>query len=186
MISRLKRFHGLFGRAQALHIAALLIIALSSACSGLNPRMPAEMDPSSQPQTTQITPSSPPIVADVLSVQASGKPGEYTFAVEVASPDEDCFQYADWWEVIDEDGKLLYRRVLEHSHADEQPFTRTGGPVTIEPSMTIWVRAHMNIGGYGGVVMKGSVQGGFQLAELSPDFAADLANHAPLPQDCAF
>ena len=172
-------------RIQAFMMAALVLL---SACSGSTRSQPTEINPSIPEDTldSRVAPSSAPVVADVLSVQVSGSPGEYTFAVEVASPDEDCFQYADWWEVVDEDGKLLYRRVLTHSHADEQPFTRSGGPIPIEPGTMVWVRAHMNIGGYGGAAMQGSVQAGFQPADLSTDFAADLANQTPLPQDCAF
>ncbi len=172
----------------------LTVLALLCACTGLENSQPFDMDTTSPADTATRAalatlpglPEADPITADVLSVQISGTPGGYTLAVEIASPDKDCSQYADWWEVIDEEGQLLYRRVLAHSHTEEQPFTRTGGPVPVEPDTTIWVRAHMNPGGYGGAAMRGSVQAGFQPAELSPDFAADLAKLPPLPQDCAF
>ncbi|MBN1145907.1 MAG: hypothetical protein JXA78_01525 [Anaerolineales bacterium] len=124
--------------------------------------------------------------ADVLSVRASGRPGDYRFAVEIRSPDRGCQQYADWWEVISEDGKLLYRRILLHSHVKEQPFARSGGPVPVGAGVVVWVRAHMKPGGYGGKAFKGSVQAGFRPAELSPNFAADLEKTLPLPEDCAF
>jgi hypothetical protein len=126
------------------------------------------------------------LVADVTSVQVSGSDGAYQFSVQVSSPDTGCDQYADWWEVLTEDGELVYRRVLLHSHVGEQPFTRSGGPAAIQAGTVVWVRAHMNTGGYGGQVLKGSVQTGFEPAELSPDFAADLADQPPLPEDCAF
>ena len=93
------------------------------------------------------------VQADVIAVQASGSPGAYQFNVGIRSPDKGCAQYADWWEVVSTDGKLLYRRVLLHSHVDEQPFTRSGGPVPIQPDTVVWVRAHMNTGGYGGAAM---------------------------------
>ena len=57
--------------------------------------------------------------ANVLSVQVTDNPGAYQFAVEIASPDTGCEQYADWWEVVSQDGQLLYRRILLHSHVDE-------------------------------------------------------------------
>ena len=124
--------------------------------------------------------------ADVISVSTSGAPGRYMFSVAVRSPDLGCQQYADWWEVLDETGKLLYRRVLFHSHAGEQPFERSGGPVAIENATPVWVRAHMNPGGYGGAVVKGSVKSGFKPAAPPQGFAANLERAAPLPDGCAF
>jgi hypothetical protein len=123
-------------------------------------------------------------VADVVSVSVEGQPGAYQFSVGVRSADVGCSQYADWWEVIGTDGKLLHRQVLQHSHVDEQPFVRAGGPVAIARGTVVWVRAHMNNGGYGGVAFTGSVEKGFTKAVLAPDFAANLASQAPLPQGC--
>jgi hypothetical protein len=137
---------------------------------------PAKMDDSAQAG----------LVADVISVQVKGEPGVYQFSVEVRSPDTGCEQYADWWEVLSEDGQLLYRRILLHSHVGEQPFVRSGGPVSIEAETTVWVRAHMNVAGYGGQAFKGSVRDGFVMAELEPGFASDLAQLQPLPAGCNF
>lgn len=124
--------------------------------------------------------------ANVISVRVSGQPGAYDFDVGIRSPDTGCKQYADWWEVVSEDGKLLYRRVLLHSHVDEQPFSRNGGPVPIQPNTVVLVRAHMNASGYGGDVFKGSVTKGFTKTDLAADFAAALAKQQPLPQGCDF
>lgn len=124
--------------------------------------------------------------ADVTSVQVTGEPGAYQFTVGVRSPDTGCRQYADWWEVVSEKGELLYRRVLLHSHVNEQPFVRSGGPVPIQPDTVVWVRAHLNSGGYGGVAYRGSVKSGFLRAEPGGGFAAGLANQPPLPDDCGF
>ena len=126
------------------------------------------------------------VTADVIAVQASGQPGAYQFNVGIRSPDKGCTQYADWWEVVSAGGKLLYRRVLLHSHVDEQPFTRSGGPVPIQADNVVWVRAHMNTSGYSGVALKGSVQTGFKPAVPDAGFAADLAKQAPLPEGCDF
>ena len=127
-----------------------------------------------------------PSFADVLSVQVTGEPGGYQFGVEIASPDTGCEQYADWWEVLSEDGQLLYRRILLHSHVDEQPFTRLGGPVEIDESTVVFVRAHMNTTGYGGQVLRGTVRGGFGPVEVEPGFASGLERIPPQPEDCAF
>lgn len=133
-----------------------------------------------------MTLNQPTRFADVLSVQVSGNPGAYQFAVEVASPDTGCEQYADWWEVFSEDGQLLYRRILLHSHAGEQPFVRSGGSVDIAADDVVYVRAHMNTVGYGGLVMKGSVQDGFKPAEVEAGFGSGLERVLPQPEGCAF
>lgn len=125
-------------------------------------------------------------VAQVTEVSVSGAENQYTFQVTIASDDLGCQQYADWWEVIDANGTLLYRRILAHSHVNEQPFTRSGGPVTITQDTEVYVRAHMNTSGYGEAVFKGSVAGGFLAESLDATFAEDLEAEAPLPSGCAF
>ena len=124
--------------------------------------------------------------ADVLSVRVTGEPGAYQFAVEISSPDTGCEQYADWWEVFNEDGELLYRRILLHSHVTEQPFTRSGGPVDIKVDTVVYVRAHMNTVGYGGRLMKRTVKEGFKPAEVEAGLGSGLERVPPLPEDCAF
>lgn len=124
--------------------------------------------------------------AEVVAVSANGTPGAYEFDVTVRSPDTGCAQYADWWEVVGIDGRLLYRRVLLHSHPDEQPFARSGGPVPIGRDTVVWVRVHMNHSGYGSIGFKGSVGNGFARTPLAPDFALNLQKQPPLPDGCAF
>ena len=130
--------------------------------------------------------------ADVLSIQVTGNPGTYQFAVEIASPDTGCVQYADWWEIFDKDGNLIYRRILLHSHVDEQPFSRTDGPVNIAEDTPIYIRAHMNTTGYGGQVLSGTVRDGFKPAEVEAPYGDDtsfgsgLERLPPQPEDCAF
>jgi|GEM_PF-2150998 len=89
--------------------------------------------------------------ADVISVEVSGVDNNYTFSVGITSPDTGCEQYANWWEVISEDGQLIYRRILGHSHVAEQPFVRLGGKVKIDKQQVVIIRAHMNTSGYGGM-----------------------------------
>ena len=123
---------------------------------------------------------------DVTAVETTGSAGSYSFRVTISSPDTGCEQYADWWEVLGEDGELLYRRVLLHSHVAENPFTRSGSPVPVDPDTTVWVRAHMNNSGYGGMAMKGSVASGFEQAALPANFAPGVATQSPLPDGCNF
>lgn len=125
-------------------------------------------------------------VAVVTGVETSGADGGYSFAVTVSSPDTGCEQYADWWEVVTAGGELLYRRVLLHSHATEQPFTRSGGPVAIDAGDEVVIRAHMNTSGYGGTALRGSVAAGFEAYDPPPGFAAELASRDPLPEGCDF
>ena len=125
--------------------------------------------------------------ADVLLVDVSGSERSYTFDVTLLSPDLGCQQYADWWEVLSPRGELIYRRVLDHSHVDEQPFTRSGGPVSIAADETVIVRAHLNTLGYGGITLEGSPDSGiFTPIQLEPGFAQEVETLPPLPDDCAF
>ena len=124
--------------------------------------------------------------AVVENVSFSGNEEEYSFSVQLKSPDTGCDQYADWWEVFGEDGTLLYRRILLHSHVNEQPFSRSGGPIKITADTFVYIRAHMNNLGYGSLVMGGTVKDGFEAIELPVNFAADLATTSPLPDGCAF
>lgn len=124
-------------------------------------------------------------LANVEGVSATGDPGDYTFGVTLRSPDVDCDQYANWWEVLSVDGQLIYRRILTHSHADEQPFTRTGGPVPVQPADTVIVRGHLNTTGYGGTAMRGSVEGGFAVAtDIDASFAPEVEQQEPQPEEC--
>lgn len=125
-------------------------------------------------------------MATILNVTTQGTPQNYTFSVEVSSPDTGCEQYANWWEIITEDGVLIYRRILGHSHVNEQPFLRSGGAVAISENQVVLIRAHLNTTGYGTSVFKGSVSKGFTKSVMPKNFATNLANQQPLPRNCAF
>ena len=127
--------------------------------------------------------------AKVENVVVSGTEGKYNFAVTIKSPDTGCDQYANWWEVISADGNtLLYRRILAHSHVGEQPFTRSGGTISIDASTEVIVRAHMYPEGYGEgkIAMKGSVANGFYAFSVDSAFGDDLEEVDPQPDGCAF
>ncbi len=136
--------------------------------------------------TTEAARESSQGSAIVTQVKISGDEDAYSFSVTMSSPDTGCEQYADWWEVVDTDGNLIYRRILAHSHVEEQPFTRSGGPIAISTTTEVYIRAHMNNTGYGSAIFKGSVDTGFSAAQLDETFAEVLEKSAPLPDDCAF
>ena len=126
-----------------------------------------------------------PTRADVVAVAATGEPGAYAFSVTLHSPDTGCEQYADWWEVLGPAGTLIFRRILQHSHVDEQPFTRGGEPVAVQAEDSVIVRAHMNELGYGGAAMHGNASDGFEPApDVGADFAPDVETLEPLPEEC--
>ncbi len=120
--------------------------------------------------------------AKIIGVTTSGP----TFSVTISSPDTGCDRYADWWEVVTPEGELLYRRVLMHSHVNEQPFTRSGGPVNVAGDLSLVVRVHMNPDGYSPNAFSGTIDGGFTEITLEDDFALQLAEQNPLPTSCAF
>ncbi len=125
-------------------------------------------------------------LAKITNVVCTGQPNNYTFNVTIESPDTGCDQYADWWEVFTLDGTLAYRRILTHSHVDEQPFTRSGGTVKVGPDDSLYVRAHMNNLGYGTQVFSGTVRVGLELDSLATTYADSIEILEPLPTGCAF
>lgn len=152
---------------------------------GCSPPPPSQENPSAQ-STTATTAAATDNFAKVTAVAVTGAPNNYTFAVTVRSPDTGCEQYANWWEVLTPDGTLIYRRILAHSHVEEQPFERTGGSVEIAPDQTVIVRAHMHPQGYGTQAMQGDVKTGFQSITLDQNFAEALSSAPPQPNDCTF
>jgi hypothetical protein len=160
-----------------MRVAAVLVASLG--CSGPDPRDPTSGSPDASGSTPTPT-------ADVVGVRVTGEPSDYTFHVSVRSDETGCDRYADWWEVLTPEGALVYRRVLTHSHPNEQPFERSGGPVPVAEADSLVVRAHLHPSGYVGDALAGSVAGGFAAAALEEGFAASLATTPPLPTGCLF
>ncbi len=90
-------------------------------------------------------------VADVLSASADCASSVCTFTVTVRHDDEGWNHYADSWEVIAPDGRVLATRVLRHPHVGEQPFTRELRGVEVPSNVTsVRIRAHDSVHGFGG------------------------------------
>jgi hypothetical protein len=124
--------------------------------------------------------------ADVLAVYSHEKSNGFKFGVKLKSEERGCKQYADWWEILNEKGELLYRRILVHSHVDEQPFTRWGSLVKIGKKDLLYIRAHMNHFGYNGNLFKGSIEKGFTETKDFPDFNTSIETQTPLPKKCLY
>lgn len=92
-------------------------------------------------------------LADVLGVEIrpGALPGSYDVDVTLRHADSGWDHYANRWEILAPDGRVLATRVLVHPHVHEQPFTRGLSDVRI-PAEYTWVRirAHDLVHGYGG------------------------------------
>jgi len=94
--------------------------------------------------------------ADVIDVKVRRTaPGVYNFDVTVKSNDTGWSHYADAFEVLGPDGKLLGQRILFHPHETEQPFTRDLYGVKIPAGVAeVTVRARHKPKGYDGLTRK--------------------------------
>jgi len=90
--------------------------------------------------------------ADVVRVKAQpGGDGTWSFSVTVRHDDDGWEHYADRWEVLGPEGKVIGTRVLAHPHVGEQPFTRSLSGVEIPGSVVeVLIRARDTVHGYGG------------------------------------
>jgi hypothetical protein len=179
-----------------VRMSIVLCALWSTACSGTGAPSNGSTGSStpssagSTPPSETTTPTAPTTTtsgapsASITQVSVTGDEGAYTLFATVLSDETGCDQYADWWEVLTPEGALIFRRILNHSHPDEQPFTRDGGPVPIAGDQEVVVRAHLHPLGFGSTAVAGSVSGGFSPAELEGGFAAHLEMEPPLPEDC--
>ena len=76
-------------------------------------------------------------------------PGSCTFSVTLEHADQGWSHYADRWDVLTLDGRLLKSRVLHHPHDNEQPFTRSLGGVLVPAGASqVKIRARDSKHGY--------------------------------------
>ncbi len=156
----------------------LLFLLTTLACSSEEPMI---VNPQVEPDDQQVDDNRHALVTNVT---VTGEENNYTFNVTISSPDTGCSQYADWWEILDIEEELIYRRILSHSHVTEQPFTRSGGPIKILENQKVYIRGHMNNNSYTIRVFGGSVAEGFQEEEYS--VSTNLENQDPQPEECEF
>ena len=93
-------------------------------------------------------------LADVIEVRAACA-ATCRFDVTVRHADSGWDHYADRWEVLAPDGRVLGTRILYHPHVDEQPFTRSLEGIDIPATLDeVTVRAHDAQHGHGGLVKR--------------------------------
>lgn len=92
-------------------------------------------------------------MVDATASQTS--PGIWRISATVRHGDEGWDHYANNFEVLSSDGKILGVRTLAHPHVNEQPFTRSLGNVAI-PAGTefVVIRARDSVHEYGGAVFR--------------------------------
>jgi hypothetical protein len=97
--------------------------------------------------STAVVADQPEVVNMVL--EGNGQRG-YRVDVTLRHADTGWDHYADGWDVLDADKKVIATRVLYHPHVDEQPFTRSLSGVHIPADATIiYIRPHDKVHGYG-------------------------------------
>ena len=91
--------------------------------------------------------------ADVLRVEIrpGSEIGRFDLDVTLRHADSGWDHYANRWEVIAPDGRVIATRILAHPHVKEQPFTRGLSGVRIPAEFTwIRLRGHDLVHGNGG------------------------------------
>ncbi len=90
--------------------------------------------------------------ADVVKVKVQCLGSSCTFNVTVRHADTGWQHYANQWDVVTMEGKVLGSRVLHHPHVKEQPFTRSLSGVTVPADIKqVVIRARDSKHGYGGI-----------------------------------
>ena len=85
----------------------------------------------------------------IVNVEVTNNNDSYRFDVTLRHDDAGWDHYADGWEVLSPEGKVLGKRVLAHPHVSEQPFTRSLSGVHIPQGLSsVSIRAHDSVHGY--------------------------------------
>ncbi len=83
-----------------------------------------------------------------VDLRSNNSAKSWTFHVTLKHNDTGWNHYADAWQVVDSDGKVLGKRILHHPHEHEQPFTRSLSGVTLPENAIIYVQAHDKVHGW--------------------------------------
>jgi len=92
-----------------------------------------------------------PAFADTPAVEsatAQSNGTSWTISVTLSHPDTGWDHYADGWQVLAPDGRVLGFRLLVHPHVNEQPFTRSLSGVKIPDDInTVQIRPRCLVDG---------------------------------------
>lgn len=137
-------------------IAVALVVVVLGGCSSGSDDVSTSTSTSPTPTVTASATSGDAAnddldFPDVVSVEADGAAGTWTFAVTISSPYDTPEQYADGWRVVGPDGTVYGVHTLTHDHAAEQPFTRTQSGVEIPDSVSeVTIEGRDLVNGFGG------------------------------------
>jgi hypothetical protein len=89
--------------------------------------------------------------ADVVAAEADCDGSRCSFRVTLRHADAGWDHYANAWQVVAPDGRVLATRVLRHPHVGEQPFTRDLRDVAVPAEVErVTIRARDSVHGLGG------------------------------------
>ena len=96
-----------------------------------------------------------PVYSDAVNVLdvdiRNERNARYSFNVTVQHEDTGWDHYADRWEILTPDVRIIAVRVLQHPHVKEQQFTRSLDFIIVpEETGSVIIRAHCSRDGYGG------------------------------------
>lgn len=80
--------------------------------------------------------------------------GRFRIDATVLHEDSGWDHYADRWDVLAVDGRILGTRVLAHPHENEQPFTRSLTLTLPEGISVVMLQANDSVHGLGGKVLE--------------------------------
>ncbi|MDF1855071.1 hypothetical protein [Pseudooceanicola sp.] len=86
---------------------------------------------------------------EIVSATAAKHGLGWNIEVTLKHPDSGWDHYADGWQVLDENGKVLAFRKLGHPHVTEQPFARALHSVMVpDGTKRVFLRAHCSHGDF--------------------------------------
>ena len=86
---------------------------------------------------------------EIVDAKVSKQGMNWRIEVTLLHDDTGWEHYADGWEVMDADGKVLGYRKLMHPHVEEQPFTRSLSNLMLpDGTRELFIRAHCSEHGW--------------------------------------